>query len=265
MPAASLTSVRSDRVTAVRKLHERSGRRKSGRFLVEGPQAVEAAFAAGVGVHEVFVDVDAAGAVLSLADSGPVRATWATGQVLAAMGETQASQGIVAVCDLITPPSLDEVCSMAGPVVFLDAVADPGNVGTIIRTADAVGAAGVVLGPGCADPYNGKVVRSTAGSCPTATGRWKSEPADLVAAARHAGRAILALAGEGAEDLFRLPPALLGRPVWVVGSEAHGVGEQSRREADCLVRIPMDGRAESLNAAVAASVALYVSASRLAG
>lgn len=265
MPTASVTSVRSDRVTSVRHLHDRGGRRKSGLFLVEGPQAVAAAFAAGVGVHEVFVDVSAGGVAASLAEQSPVMVTWVTPQVLAAMGETKASQGILVTCAIPASSDIATLMALAGPVVVLDSVGDPGNVGTIIRTADAVGAAGVVLADGCADPFNGKVVRSTAGSIfhlPLAYGVAMS---DVISSAKQAGRQILGLAGEGAQDLFALPTDPLGQACWIVGSEAHGIGESARAGADALVRIPMRGLAESLNAAVAASVALYISAERTSG
>jgi TrmH family RNA methyltransferase len=148
------------------------------------------------------------------------------------------------------------------PVVVLEAVSDPGNVGTVIRTADAAGAAGVILLEGCADPHNGKVVRSTAGSLfhlPIATGRALGE---VVAAARRHGRAIAVATGDAEADLFT--SAARGEvgvsTVWLIGSEAHGVSGEARAAADLAVRIPMAGGAESLNAAVAASVCLYVAA-----
>ena len=262
MPSAALTSVKSDRVTAVRRLHDRSGRRKTGLFLVEGPQAVEAAVAAGVDIHDLFVDIDAGVAVHAIAQSSGARITPATSQVLAAMGETQTSQGILATCAVPPEPSLDAVMQAPGPVVVLDQVSDPGNVGTISRTCDAVGAAGGTLTPGCADPYSGKVVRSTAGSIfhiPVLTGAVIDT---VLHAARTAGRAVLALAGEGGSSLYSLPTGDLPRACWGVGSEAHGVSAAARSGASLQVAIPMEGQAESLNAGVAVSVALYVSQQR---
>ena len=149
--AARITSAASDRVKAVRALHGRSGRRKAGRFLVEGPQAVRSALAAGVVVHDLFVAEDAGSGVSDLASDA--RATVVAPAVLAAMAETQTPQGVVAVCGLLPVVSLDSLMGARGPVVVLDAVSDPGNVGTVIRTADATGAAGVVLTAGSADPH----------------------------------------------------------------------------------------------------------------
>jgi TrmH family RNA methyltransferase len=258
-----VTSVKSDRVTAVRALQTRSGRRKAGRYLVEGPQAVRSAFAAGVPVHELFVDEDAGGGmsdIVATARETNCRVVEVTGQVLAAMCQTEHPQGVLAVCPLLPPMDLAAAMRRRGPVIVLEAVSDPGNVGTIIRTADAAGAAAVVLTAECADVHNGKVVRSTAGSLfhlPVIPGQSLD---DVVAAARVAERPVAVTAGAGAMDLFGAAASgLVGdQTVWVIGSEAHGASAQARMAADVEVAIPMGGRAESLNAAVAAAVVLYV-------
>jgi TrmH family RNA methyltransferase len=201
------------------------------------------------------------------AEAVGVAVTWATPDVLEAMSETRQPQGVIGVCDLLPDVDLDALMSRPGPVVVLDALSDPGNVGTAIRTADAVGAAGVVLTPGCADVHNGKVVRSTVGSLfhlPIALG------VDAVAAAEaahRAGRTVAVTAGESAVDLFAAVAdgRVDSRTCWIIGSEAHGVGPEARAAADLAVRIPMAGRAESLNAAVAAAVVLYVTAAADSG
>jgi TrmH family RNA methyltransferase len=263
--AARLTSTASDRVKAVRSLHSRSGRRKAARFLVEGPQAVRSALDAGVVIHDLFV-ADDAGVVhadlLADARASGVRVTEASTPVLTAMGETEHPQGVLAVCGLLPSVPLGDLMARPGPVVVLEELADPGNVGTVIRTADAVGAAGVVLTPGSADVHNGKVVRSTAGSLfhlPIAPGIGLE---DLVAAVRAAGRTLAVTTGQGATDLFAAAADGLvhDRTCWLIGSEAHGASPSAIAAADLLVRIPMTGRAESLNAAVAAAAVLYVTA-----
>ena len=261
-----VTSVGSERVTAVRGLHSRQGRRKAGRFLVEGPQAVGSALAAGVPIHDLFVDEDAGGSLSGLvaeADAAGTRITAVAPAVMRAMAETAHPQGILAVCPLLPERDLDALMgSPEGPVVILEAVSDPGNVGTAIRTADALGAAGVVLTPESADVHNGKVVRSTAGSLfhlPILSGRTVPE---IVRSAHDHGRVVAVLTGDGDVDLFEAvrQGTLRGRTVWLVGSEAHGVSPEARRSADACVRIPLRGQAESLNAAVAAVVALSVAA-----
>jgi RNA methyltransferase, TrmH family len=260
-----ISSASSDRVKAVRALHSRSGRRKAGRFVVEGPQAVRSALLAGVVIHELVVADDAGAACADLVDEASSRGITvieASPAALSAMGETEHPQGVLAVCDLLPAVDLDAVMAVDRSILVLDGVSDPGNVGTAIRSADACGAGGVILGPGCVDPHNGKVVRATVGSLfhlpvvPHAT------MDDIVAAARRHQRALVVLAGDGDEDLFAAVSARMvcRRTCWVVGSEAHGVGPEARAAADLTVRIPMIGRAESLNAGVAASVALYVTA-----
>jgi TrmH family RNA methyltransferase len=254
----------------VRALHGRQGRRKSGRFVVEGPQAVRSALAAGVVIRDLFMDDDAGAAfpdIASTAAERGIEVCRTTPEVLAAMGETTQPQGVLAVCDLLPAGDLDAVMAANGPVVVLDAVTDPGNVGTVIRTADAVGAAGVLLTPGCADVHNGKVVRSTAGSLfhlPVLAGH--EIPSVVAAAGRH-GRPVVVATGDAPIDLFAaVDEGRVGSSTcWIVGSEAHGVGEASRAAADLSVRIPMQGRAESLNAAVAAAVVLYVTAHAVHG
>lgn len=258
-----ISSAASDRVKSVRALHSRQGRRKAGRFVVEGPQSVRSALAAGVAIHELFVGDDAGVAfpdVLDAAADAGIPVIEAAPAALSAMAETEQSQGLLAVCDLLPQPDLTALMAAAGPVVVLEGLADPGNVGTVIRTADAAGAAGVVLTPGSADVHNGKVVRSTAGSLfhlPVCTGIDLDE---AISAAHVAGRTVAVATGDAAEDLFaavadgRVDP----RTCWIVGSEAHGVSEAARTGADVRIRIPMSGRAESLNAAVAAAIVLYV-------
>ena len=258
-----VTSVRSDRVSEVRGLQSRNGRRKARRFLVEGPQAVSSAIAAGVLVHELFVAEDAGGSlspIVSAAEAAGARITLASGAVIAAMAETQHPQGVLAVCSLLAPADLGAVMSSSGPVVVLEAMADPGNVGTVIRTADAVGAGGVVLTEGSADVHSGKVVRATAGSLfhlPIASGHSMSE---VIEAAHERGRPVAVLASESSTDLFAALTSgeVSERTVWVIGNEAHGASQGAKAGADLVIRIPMSGQAESLNAAVAAAAVLYV-------
>lgn len=227
--------------------------------MVEGPQAVEAALQSRAPIREVFVvdtDVDWTQA----AQAANLRVTPVSSDVLAAMAETEHPQGVLAVCDLLPSASVESIMSAPGPVVVLEALSDPGNVGTVIRTADAVGAAGVILTPESADIHNGKVVRATAGSVfhvPCATGIDLDE---VVAAARTTGRTLAVATGDGSTDLFAaVAEGLVSEStVWLVGAEAHGVSARARSLADHLVSIPMRGGAESLNAAVAAAVVLYV-------
>lgn len=176
------------------------------------------------------------------------------------MSETKHSQGVLAVCDQLPGADLDAVLAVPAPVLILDGVSDPGNVGTILRTAEAVGASAVVLTSGCADIHNGKVIRSTTGSVFRVPVVLDVAMADVIAAVRRAGRALVVATGDGEEDLFTAVDSRMACPraCWVIGSEAHGVGDEAVEAADLSVRIPMAEGVESLNAAVSAAAILYV-------
>ncbi|WP_276800876.1 TrmH family RNA methyltransferase [Cellulomonas iranensis] len=266
-----LSNLRADRVKAVRALADRSARRRHGRFLVEGPQAVREAVAPGGGrVHELYATPDAAqryADVLAVADAGGVRVRLATPEVLDAMSAD--AQGLVAVADLVHAGLDAVVAGVPRLVAVLAHVRDPGNAGTVLRAADAAGADAVVLTASSVDVHNPKVVRSTAGSLfhlPVVTG---PELPDVVAALRGAGVAVLAAAGGGAHDLDdlldvagRAPqgvPDLAAPTAWVFGNEAWGLRDEDLALADAVVRVPLRGRAESLNLATAAAVCLYAS------
>lgn len=258
-----VTSTSSERVTRVRALRSGAGRRKAGRFGVEGPLAVRSALHAGVLLRDLFVEEDAGADfsdVVAMAAAAGTNVTWVTPAVMAAMAETAHPQGLLAVCDLLPAGDLASVMAAPGPVIVLDAVTDPGNVGSVIRTADAVAAAGVILTPDSADVHNGKVVRSTAGSLFHVTVLQGRDIAGIATAARAAGRTVAVTAGDGGLDLFTAGDTgvVTDRTCWVIGSEAHGVSAAARAAADVTVVIPMTGAAESLNAAVAAAVVLYV-------
>ena len=209
-------------------------------------------------MQEIFVSANATSSCRELADSASVPVTVVSDEVLAAMGETQAPQGILSICNWITRPLDDVVRTGVSMLVIIDGAGDPGNVGTIIRTAHAAGADGVVMTHDSVDPHNGKCVRATAGSLfhiPIATG---ADAARISSLARGAGLLLAATAADGEIDLYDLV-SKPHRPAigWILGSEAHGVSEGMRAVADCSVSIPMFGAAESLNVGSAAAICLY--------
>jgi TrmH family RNA methyltransferase len=182
-------------------------------------------------------------------------------KVLARLGDTVTPQGVVAV---VAQPAADLATVLAASprlVVVLDTVADPGNAGTIIRTADAVGADAVVVGQGSADVYAGKVVRAAVGSLlhlPVVTGVDVTVVLGQLAAA---GVTVLATASDGEDDLDALmdTDALDGPTAWLLGNEAHGLPRALLDAADRRVRVPLRGRAESLNLAATAAICLHAS------
>ena len=257
-PSPALTSTRNERVQAVRRLHRRSARLAERRFVVEGPQAVREALGSLV---ELFATDPGHPLAVEAARRG-VLVTQVADAVLLALGETVNPQGLVGVAPLV---DVDLGTALAGRprlVAVLHGVTDPGNAGTVIRTADAAGADAVVLTGETVDPHNGKCVRASAGSLwhlPVVTGAmWDEAFAQLSAA----GLQVLATSGTGEDDLDDLQDAgLLAAPTaWVLGSEAHGLPPDVLERADRRVRVPLHGRAESLNVASAAAVCLYACA-----
>ena len=258
-----LTNPRSDRVRSVRALSKRPVRNRTGRFAVEGPQGVrEAVRWAPARVRDVYVTPEAAQRYAAdIVEPARAAALWVhevTPEVLAAMAETDAPQGVLAVVDTTTD-DLDAVLD-AGPrlLVLLTHVRDPGNAGTVIRGADAAGADAVLVSAASVDVFSPKVVRSTAGSLfhlPVVTGL------DVeVTLERLRAHGIRTLAADGAGSTLLPDTDLTGPHCWVMGNEAWGLDAVVRERCDDVVRVPIHGRAESLNLAMAATICLYASA-----
>lgn len=243
------------RLAAARRLTRRRARRETGRFLAEGAQAVREALAAGA-VRELFATADAAARHPDLAAQASVIGE----RDAAALSETSTPQGLVAVCELDQPAAAEVLARGPRLLVALVEPNEPGNLGAVIRTADAAGADAVFVDGG-ADPYGGKAVRASAGSLfhlpvvPAAVD-------ELLAAAGRAGLLTLATTGGGDADLFALQAGgTLQQPtVWLFGTEAHGLPPAVLAAVDHRVAVPLRGRAESLNLAAAAAVCLYASA-----
>ena len=254
---SELLTERSARVVAVRKLTRRSGRDAAGLFLAEGRQAVAEALADPDGVREVLVTETAAATHRDLLAATGVPIRLVTDKAAATLSETVTPQGLLAVCEL---RDVDAATLTERPprlAVALAELADPGNAGTVLRTADACGAGAVVFGAGSADPFGGKAVRASAGSV-FHVDVVRGAPLDtLLPDLRAAGVTVLAADGGGEAALDELGDELTGRVLWLFGNEARGVPPELAGLADARVRIPMRGRAESLNLAAAAAICLY--------
>ena len=245
-------------VSLVRDLQRRKGRRRRGLAVAEGVRLVEEALAAGVRLHGVVaaddLDAGARGAsLLQTLASHDVPVVTVTGHTLEQLADTDTPQGVLAVME---PPrwSLGDVRpAHRAPVLVLDGVQDPGNVGTLIRTAFALGAAGAILLPGTAEPSNPKVLRAAMGATfrlPWAT----ATDADFRGWVRTADAAVWAGSADGT-PVGRL--AVPERLVLVVGNEGAGVRPAVRELARASVAIPLARGAESLNVAVAAGIVLF--------
>ena len=198
------------------------------------------------------------------ADQG-VRVTPADAKVIEAICDTRTPQGVVAECRL-PATELRDALERSGPVVVCEQLADPGNLGTIIRTAEAVGAAGVITTTGSVDPWNPKTVRAAAGSSFRVPIAADQDSASALEQIQATGRTSIALTADAAQEVMACirELAVAGKPAdslaWIVGSEAHGISGDLAHKADLRARLPMRAPVESLNAAIALSVCLYAAA-----
>jgi len=257
-PQPPLTAGNS-RVKEARKLSRRSERSERRLFLADGPKAVEGALERGV-VVEVFATPAAAeqyDVLVSAAD----RLSLVDDRALASLSDSVSPAGIVAVCSFLDVPLADVLAAGESRLTVLCAdVRDPGNAGTLLRTADAFGADGVVLAGRSVDLYNAKTVRASVGSLFHLPLAVEPDPAAAVTAAREAGLTVLAADGAGETSLDDAAPLLCGRVAWLFGNEAWGLPADLAALADHRVAIPIPGRAESLNLATAAAICLHETA-----
>jgi len=260
-----LTSVRSPRVKAARQLGKRALRLRARSFLAEGPQAVGEALARDGVVTELFLTAAARsrhGGLAARAGRQGAAVHAVSGEVMAELAQTITPQGILAVCRFVDVPLPALAAAAPRLAVILANVRDPGNAGTVLRTADAAGAGGIVFSDASVDPYNSKCVRASAGSIFHLDLVLGSRVADAVARLREAGLRVLAADGEAGTPLDQARvQGLLGEPAaWLFGNEAWGLPGEILALADEAVAVPIYGRAESLNLAAAAAVCLYASA-----
>ena len=260
-----ISSLHNKRVAKAIRLKKRAMREKDRRFLGEGAQAVKEAIVSGSSVVEVF----AAGtpeeriepAVRAARDAGiPVHPV--SSEVMGHLTSTVTPQGVVAVSEFVDV-ALSAIPEDSGLVPILAEVRDPGNAGTILRSADAAGAAAVVFTRSSVDVYNQKAVRASAGSIFHVPVVRETDVGEAVQGLRGRGFAVLAAAPGGEASIHEVD---LTRPTAVLfGNEARGLPEPTVALADRTVRVPIAGRAESLNLAAAATLVLFESARQRAG
>jgi TrmH family RNA methyltransferase len=257
-----MLTARSQRVRDARALQRRTLRERRGLFLVEGPLAVREAMAKPDVLVEVFATPEAASQHAVLLEASPAPVRLADASALGSLSETVTPQGLVAVCRLVTVSLGEALGSAAQLVAVLVDARDPGNAGTVIRCADAAGADAVILAGDSVDPHGGKCVRATVGSLfhlPIVTG---VDAVEVVVTVRRHGLTVLAADGGAETELDEAADTglLAGPTAWIFGNEARGLPDVVVKSADRAVRVPIYGRAESLNLAAAAAVCLYASA-----
>ena len=247
-----LTSAKNPKVTDAVRLKKRALREEDRRFLVEGAQAVAEALAEDGRLLSLFVQDDLDPLAVRARQAG-VTVDAVTDRVMERLTSTVTPQGVVGVAPFVDVPLGSLV--PPGAVAVLHEVRDPGNAGTILRSADAAGAAGVVFAGSSVDAYNPKSVRASAGSIFHVPITRDVATEEAIAALRSQGFAIVAMDMHGDDDLFEVE--LPRSPAFVFGNEAHGLPGPILEAADRRIRVPQAGRAESLNLAAAATVCLF--------
>lgn len=237
-----ITSSKNEKIKHIKKLYLKANRKKCGEFVIEGQRAVDDAIKNGAQIVTLVVSEEYEGEPC-------LPAYRATNKVFNEAAQTVSPQNILAVAKI----PLYEL-KFEGLVIFCDDVRDPGNLGTIIRTADAVGAGAVILSKGCTDAYSPKVVRSTMSSIFNIPIFEKSD--EVLDELKNNGYKIYTGAlCDDATELFSCN--LKGRAVLVVGNEGNGVRPEIIKKSDVVIKIPMKGKAESLNVSVSAAVLMY--------
>ena len=254
-----ITSRQNRRILETRKLSERKHRQRSGRFLVEGVKLLELGLAAGASPVEAFYCPRQAGpaaqAVAQHLQAAGAELLEVTPEVMDALAERDAAEGIVATFALFERSPDEPLLSGNELVLVVDRLQDPGNLGTLIRTADAVGASAVALVEPCVDPFDPKTVRGSMGSIfHVPLVRSKDGPG-LLESFRASGLRVVGTDAQVGVDW--------GEGLWqggvalILGNEARGISPDLRPSVDAWTRLPIAGRAESLNVAVAGGVLMY--------
>jgi TrmH family RNA methyltransferase len=248
-----ITSIQNPRVQAARKLRRRSERDEAAAFLAEGRLVVIEALRSDLAVREVFVgeSYEHAAEIETEARAAGTEVIAVGDRILSSLSDAATPQGVVAVVESPAPAALSDPGTLA---LVLDQVRDPGNAGTLVRSGVAAGAEPIVFAHGSVDPYNPKVVRSSAGALFKARLSTGVETSDAVEALSSKGSRILgAEAGATPCDLVDLT----GPFALILGNEAWGFSPEHSGLADELISIPMPGPVGSLNVAVAGSILLF--------
>ena len=241
-----ITSLRNPKVISWRSLKDRKGRDELHAFMVEGPKMVEEALRSQFPVRTVLIregyeppfPVPAETQVCMLSEN-----------VFQSVCDTKTPQGIAAVTGISIQPLKGRF------LLALDGIQDPGNMGTMIRTADAAGFEGMILSRDCADVFSPKVIRSTMGSIFRMTFSFPDSLASSLCSLRDSGFAVISSQLDG--EPFYHRESVSAPLVLIIGNEGNGISDEVKSVASHHFRLPMNGGAESLNAAVAAGIMMY--------
>ena len=252
MAIKEITSLHNPLIQSLRLLEKPKGRREQGLLLAEGRKMTAEALEAGL-CTLLLVDSDKKevfAALIQQAEAKGIDVAIVSPAVMSGFCIAKSPQGIACTAKIPASPE-----KLSGNLLLaLDGIQDPGNMGTILRTADAAGFEGVLLGEGCADPTGPKALQSTMGSVYRLPLQHTPDLASALAALRGEGYKVIASELGGGDFYHDLPS---GPSVLVIGNEGNGISPAVSREATHHLALPMRGGAESLNAAVAAGIMMY--------
>ena len=240
-------------------LKKKKYRDRYSEYLIEGPNLINEALKEGADIKALFIrpdrENDGSDSEIFEAEDLKGRTYVLSGTLFDELKDTETPQGMIAVVSVGDPGDIDHCLYKGGNCVVLDRLQDPGNIGTILRTADAAGFSLAIFVKGTADPYSSKVIRSAAGSLFRMPILWVEDYEELTVLLRKAGKKLVASAMEGEAAYYDAD--LSSDCAIVIGNEGNGVSEELLERADLIVRIPMAGNTESLNAAVAGGILMY--------
>lgn len=250
-----ITSKNNDTVKFLLSLSDKSVRERTGSFLLEGKRAVGEAVEAKLATHIIVSQGYAKEKEYSVVKTWRLPTTVLSDGMFSRISETKTPQGIAAVCK-IKKYNLQTVLEEEKSILLLEDVRDPGNMGTVIRTAAAAGFGGIIASDGCVDVYNSKVVRSTVGCLfKTKIIQCKGSFLNITEEIKNKGFCLYAAHPRGGKDLF--DTEFSRKTAVVLGNEANGLSNAMLKQCDSLVTIRMEKGVESLNASVAAALMMY--------
>ncbi len=254
-----LTGSQNPILKEIRSLKNKGARTEKNLYFIEGTRFTSEALKENTDIcyvvlSESFASAGGSEELLEQIIHSPFKCYVVADSLFDAISDTQNPQGILAVLEQKKKQLKDEVIS-DGLLVITDTIRDPGNMGTIIRTADAAGCIGVIIPEGCVDIYNPKVLRATMGSVFHVPIYHCASVAEAIKAVKERGFTICASYLEGSTSIYKTD--LSGNVALVIGSESDGISDITVQNADLLIKIPMAGRAESLNASAAAAVMIF--------
>lgn len=254
-----ITSSKNGIIKEVKGLYKRKDRWKEGLFIIEGIKIIEEAFLNNVELKYIIISdkikTTVEGSNFYEMIKYNKNLVYTTENIFKDISDTENSQGIIGIAKFYST-SLDELLSIDNPsIVFLDGLQDPGNLGTIIRTCDAFNLDGIILGEGSVDPYNAKVVRATMGSIFRVPLVISNNSIETLYELKYNNIKVLSTSLESSVPVFNMD--FREGFALVIGNESKGVSKDIINISDALIKIPMPGLAESLNAGVAASIIMY--------